>query len=184
MRDEKVTKTDQSSNPNLHPVVVGIDFDAPGLSAVDQAIGMATMGLMEIHICHAIEPRPELDTSERQMKARHEEVLRFVRAHVPAELEQRVRMHLAVADPADALAQLAVDVDADLIVVGTHGKKGITRLVKGSVGHDLLQKAPCPVLVAIPPARTRKKVPVEYGKMLTEGSPPYRISTRGLTPLG
>jgi nucleotide-binding universal stress UspA family protein len=49
--------------------------------------------------------------------------------------------------PAQAITQVAADKDADLIVVGTHGRKGLTRMLMGSTAESLLRRSPCPVLV-------------------------------------
>ncbi len=58
--------------------------------------------------------------------------------------------HIRVASPGAELAQFAVDVAADLLVVGTHGRTGIVRLLLGSVAHAVVTLAPCPVLVVRP----------------------------------
>jgi nucleotide-binding universal stress UspA family protein len=55
-------------------------------------------------------------------------------------------------DTAELVAHAAVDVDADLIVLGTHGHGGIKSAVLGSVARGLLHASSCPVL-AIPPER-------------------------------
>ncbi|HVM56694.1 MAG TPA: universal stress protein [Gaiellaceae bacterium] len=55
-------------------------------------------------------------------------------------------------DVAALIARAAVNVDADLIVVGTHGHGGFKSAVLGSVARGLLHTATCPVL-AIPPER-------------------------------
>jgi hypothetical protein len=50
------------------------------------------------------------------------------------------------------IVQVASDVSADLIVVGTHGRTGIERLIVGSVAERVLRFAPCPVLAVRPKA--------------------------------
>jgi hypothetical protein len=45
-----------------------------------------------------------------------------------------------------------MDVEADLVVVGTHGRRGLTRLMLGSVAEGTVRLAPCPVLVVRPKA--------------------------------
>jgi nucleotide-binding universal stress UspA family protein len=52
----------------------------------------------------------------------------------------------------------AAEAKADLIVMGTHGRTGIGRLVLGSVAEEVLRKAPCPVLTvkATAPAKATK----------------------------
>ena len=58
---------------------------------------------------------------------------------------------------AQLIAEAARQVDADLIVVGTHGHGAATSAVLGSVAKGLLHVAPCPVL-AVTPARERVAV--------------------------
>jgi nucleotide-binding universal stress UspA family protein len=48
---------------------------------------------------------------------------------------------------ADAIAEIAKNVAADLVVVGTHGYTGLRHLLLGSVAERTLRLAPCPVLV-------------------------------------
>jgi nucleotide-binding universal stress UspA family protein len=60
-------------------------------------------------------------------------------------------------DPAEVIAEIAADTNADLIVMGTHGRTGLTRLVMGSVAEEVLRRAPCPVLTI----RGMIKVPTE-----------------------
>jgi nucleotide-binding universal stress UspA family protein len=54
--------------------------------------------------------------------------------------------------------ETADEYNADLIVMGTHGRSGIGRLLLGSVTEEVLRKAPCPVLTvkAQKPAKTEK----------------------------
>jgi nucleotide-binding universal stress UspA family protein len=51
----------------------------------------------------------------------------------------------------EAILDAAADERADLIVIGTHGRTGLTRLVIGSVAERVVRMAPCPVLVVKPP---------------------------------
>ncbi len=65
-------------------------------------------------------------------------------------LRERIEVFIGVGDPAEQIVQLAVDTEADLIVVGTNEKSGIGRLVLGSVSSEVFRHAPCSVLVARP----------------------------------
>jgi hypothetical protein len=53
---------------------------------------------------------------------------------------------------ADEIAQLSADLEADLVVVGTHGRRGISRMLLGSSAEATVRLAPCPVLVVRPKA--------------------------------
>jgi nucleotide-binding universal stress UspA family protein len=52
--------------------------------------------------------------------------------------------------PADQILAAAREWDADVIVIGTHGRSGISRLVLGSTAEAVVRHAPCPVLVIKP----------------------------------
>jgi len=86
-----------------------------------------------------------------------------VRASVQRELEDFVAPARAAGITADtvvrdgavpaALLELARSLPADLLVMGTHGQRGLERLVLGSVTEAVLRKAPCPVLTVAPEER-------------------------------
>lgn len=61
---------------------------------------------------------------------------------------QDVVFHVRIGDPAEAIHQAAVDVDADFIVVGTRGRTGVDRLMHGSVAEKLVRSARMSVIVA------------------------------------
>jgi len=50
-------------------------------------------------------------------------------------------------DPAAEIVRYAIDVGIDLIVIGTHGRTGVERLLMGSVAERIMRDAPCSVLV-------------------------------------
>ena len=56
----------------------------------------------------------------------------------------------------EAIAETAVETRADLIVIGTHGRTGLSRLVIGSVAERVVRLAPCPVLTVKPPEVARE----------------------------
>lgn len=53
---------------------------------------------------------------------------------------------LKTGDARDVINQTALDVGADLIVMGTHGRRGVSRALLGSVAETVVRSAPCPVL--------------------------------------
>lgn len=50
-------------------------------------------------------------------------------------------------DPRDAVVETAEKLKADLVVIGTHGRRGLKRALMGSVAEAVVRTAPCPVLV-------------------------------------
>jgi nucleotide-binding universal stress UspA family protein len=61
-----------------------------------------------------------------------------------------VRSRLETGSPATAIADAAEAEGADLVVIGTHGRTGLNRLVIGSVAERVVRIAPCPVLTVKP----------------------------------
>jgi nucleotide-binding universal stress UspA family protein len=64
-----------------------------------------------------------------------------------------VERRLLAGDPAEAIIRLAQTEDVDMIVMGTHGRRGLTRLLMGSVAEAVVRAAPCPVLTVKQPAQ-------------------------------
>jgi len=54
-------------------------------------------------------------------------------------------------DVATEILRLAQETGSDLIVMGTHGRTGLARLLMGSVAEQVVRKAPCPVLTVKTP---------------------------------
>jgi nucleotide-binding universal stress UspA family protein len=69
----------------------------------------------------------------------------------------RIDHDLLEGNPVDNILKAARDRAIDLIVMGTHGTTGLTRLLMGSVAESVLRKAPCPVLTIRTPVRTHEK---------------------------
>jgi len=57
-----------------------------------------------------------------------------------------VEYRLMEGEPAATIVQVAEETHANLIVMGTHGRGGIVRVLMGSVAEDVLRSAPCPVM--------------------------------------
>lgn len=56
--------------------------------------------------------------------------------------------------PGQAILTVAIEIDADLIVLGTHGRRGVSRLLVGSVAEYVMRNAKCPVVVVKSSAST------------------------------
>jgi nucleotide-binding universal stress UspA family protein len=70
--------------------------------------------------------------------------------HLP-EPVPRVERRLEQGDAAREIVRLAQETRCDLIVIGTHGRTGLDRLLMGSVAEQVVRKAPCPVLAVKTP---------------------------------
>jgi nucleotide-binding universal stress UspA family protein len=67
-----------------------------------------------------------------------------------AEAAPRAIAHVRTGAIAEEICNLAIEISADLLIVGTHGRRGVQRLWLGSVAEKVVRRAPCPVLVARP----------------------------------
>jgi universal stress protein A len=65
---------------------------------------------------------------------------------VPDDSNVRCEHRVLVGVPALEIAGLAEEEQADLIIMGTHGRTGLTRLLMGSVAEAVVRRADCPVL--------------------------------------
>jgi nucleotide-binding universal stress UspA family protein len=62
-------------------------------------------------------------------------------------LEHEARTSLEWGHPATEICRFAREQDADLVVIGSHGRSGIREALLGSVSHAVANKAPCPVTI-------------------------------------
>jgi universal stress protein A len=66
--------------------------------------------------------------------------------------------------PAEEILKVAEASHADMIVMGTHGRRGLGRILMGSVAEEVLRKATCPVLIVkLPKLQTTVAEPAETG---------------------
>jgi nucleotide-binding universal stress UspA family protein len=151
-------------------VVVGIDYSEPALQALKRAVDFARHGALHVvHVVDALPPSPMLVTSvptaesleiaRRDLRAWVDEQIALFAERDGSLHLSRVFTHVATGAPGVAVAQLASDLEADLIVVGTHGRRGFQRLLLGSVAESVLRLAQCPVFVERPKGGT-SEVPV------------------------
>ncbi|MEI9941955.1 MAG: universal stress protein [Pseudomonadota bacterium] len=160
-----------------YTVVVGIDYSEVSRLALRQALEIASGRVdSELHVIHVetppwipghgTEPLTGPDhgasksASDRDLDEALQRLHRLV-VHDVTEFEEsrialgsapiaRVVSHVRANATSHEIAQLAMDLEADLLVVGTHGRTGIARFLLGSVAHALVTLAPCPVLVVRP----------------------------------
>jgi nucleotide-binding universal stress UspA family protein len=87
-----------------------------------------------------------------EYQAYHAALKGQLREKFETDREIRVETHLRDGDAAEEILRLADQVACDLIVVGTHGRSGLPRLLVGSVAEAVLRRARCPVLTVKTPA--------------------------------
>ena len=75
-----------------------------------------------------------------------EELRRMLEEVKPTDPGVKYEHRLLTGDPASTIVRLADEEDVDLIVMGTHGRTGIIRVLMGSVAEVIVRRAKCPVV--------------------------------------
>jgi universal stress protein A len=135
-------------------ILVPIDLDDSAAQVLDYAVALAGKLDAKLHVLHAV-PWPLLGaevpaaitkSSMDELMARERKAFdELVAAHT-AKLPPGSAT-LETGDARAAILALAAALHADLIVMGTHGRRGMSRLVLGSVAESVTRAAPCPVLL-------------------------------------
>jgi nucleotide-binding universal stress UspA family protein len=162
-----------------YTLLVGVDFSESADRALQEAFAQASQRAnAEVHVLSvlpvasdearyavsvytALDEAPLLDTAIQRLRTHVELQLKTFRLAYPdAQLGFRIVSHAHVATAAHSIVQLASDLGADLIVIGTHNPKGIERLLLGSVAESTVRNARCPVLVIPPPPKSEPEVTI------------------------
>jgi nucleotide-binding universal stress UspA family protein len=138
-------------------ILVPIDFSDCSLDAVEYALPVAQQLNAAVTILHVMEPVAYgLDftlSHPSEQEAKRARLGDRLRALVQAAAEWGLQADEALRGglPADSILDYARSRAVDLIVMGTHGRRGISHLVSGSVTEAVLRRADCPVLTVRSP---------------------------------
>jgi nucleotide-binding universal stress UspA family protein len=143
-------------------ILVPIQFDGASLAVLVLAKQIAADSGATLHLLHVVPKLPavgEPDVSQIGHTPEDEKALVMLKEIASQHLggvAQEIHMAGAAARSlAKAIVGLATEVDADLIVLKTHGRRGLSHLILGSVAEEVLWTAPCPVLTLSPKALAR-----------------------------
>ncbi len=137
--------------------LVATDFSEHAERALAYAVELAAQLDGTIHLVHVVAlpsvAVPEVGYANGMM-------MESMTADAQKELDRIVALHrdrvsmapprLEIGDPRDVIDRVAGAISADLIVMGTHGRRGIRRVLLGSVAESVVRTAPCPVLTIRP----------------------------------
>jgi nucleotide-binding universal stress UspA family protein len=135
-------------------VLLATDFSPSAKAAARLAVEVATRFDAELHIVHAY-GLPGLTLPDGTFYAAPdyaakvaESAQKALDAEVQAHTGLRIRVvgHLEMEEPHRAILETAKEVGAGLIVLGTHGRRGLPRWLMGSVAEHVVRTAPVPVL--------------------------------------
>jgi nucleotide-binding universal stress UspA family protein len=140
--------SNRGMNTNAHPerfvVLAALDGVLSDRVALVAARFAADIAGGELHLVHVIGTPPAGGTNTTAALA--EGRARLEEAGASAGRGRSVG-HVATGSPPREILQVAAQLQADLILVGTHARTGVARLLLGSVAEEVVRRASCPVLV-------------------------------------
>jgi len=136
----------------LERILVPVDFSDCSLDALEYAVVVAQQAKASLMLLHVLEPVSYgLDFTFGHSRAREQEHevwtkrlegLASSHRHTNVPIESHLRGGL----PSDSILDSVQTLPCDLIVMGTHGRRGISHVISGSVAEAVLRKARCPVI--------------------------------------
>jgi universal stress protein A len=144
---------------NIKRILVPYDFSECSSAALDYAARLAIDSDARLYIVHVDElldvristvppvngPGAYESSWEKRQRAVKKQLAKIV-PHTVAGYEH----HCLMGSPADEILEFADRVQIDLIVMGSHGRTGFSRLITGSVAEQVMRRAKCPVLTIKP----------------------------------
>jgi len=134
-------------------ILIAVDTSDIGAHATPVGLQLASALGAEIAFIHVIGPAvsdgawyavasPEL---AEQPDEEISQVLAKLQGRAP--IPKEAQRFAPMGDPASSIAGAARDWAADLVVIGSHGREGVDRVLLGSVAEGVARHAPCPVLI-------------------------------------
>ena len=145
---------------NASKILCPTDFSTAGQTALEMATSLARDRGATLVIMHVEEPPMAYGGGELYYgieEPNREELKRMLSEVVPADPAVPYEHRLMIGSPATAIVEMAERENADLIVMPTHGRTGLLRLLMGSVAEEVVRKAKCPVLTVKPVAAAPAK---------------------------
>ncbi len=149
---------------NIQSILFPTDFSHYNDSALEYASTLAAEAGATLHIVHVHDVR---DLSAAMGEASYlyastwQEELEAARQRLesitPSVPGVRCERHCLTGTPDEEIVNLAAEKNIDLIVMASHGRTGLSRLLMGSVAEGVMRKASCPVLIVKQPDSNEKE---------------------------
>lgn len=147
-------------------ILVATDFSECSAAAWEEALATAAENGAKLLVVHTYGLPRTLQSAGVSAK-QYDEWEKKTRAAADAKMDRLLAQarrrnvevdHQILCDlPDHAILESASDFQADLLVLGTHGRRGLTRFLLGSVASSVLARAKCPVLVVRASAGARPR---------------------------
>jgi nucleotide-binding universal stress UspA family protein len=134
---------------HYHRILFATDFSPASETALEYATALARDSGALLIIAHVEEmPMPYAggEMYFAQPEYPNPEVRRMLEAVVPPDKSVKFEHRLVMGVAADDIVRVADEEKAELIVIGTHGRTGLMRVLMGSVAESVMRYAKCPVL--------------------------------------
>ena len=131
-------------------IVFPTDFSTASDAALVHAEALAKQTNARLLIVHVEEPPLAYGGGELYYglpEPNSERILKMLEDVRPSDPSVPYAHRLTMGDPAGEVVRIATEEAAEMIILGTHGRTGMTRLLMGSVAEAIVRRAPCPVLV-------------------------------------
>ncbi|TLU82598.1 MAG: universal stress protein [Chlorobium sp.] len=137
----------------IHSILCPVDFSDASRKAVQYAREFASSMGSSIYLLNVVEPRPMavditlnyVPLEEDLEKAAQEDLDVVLQDLLGADLKAECAVEIG--NPADVILDKSGDPEINLVIMGSHGKKGLSRFIMGSVAETVVRKAQCPVLI-------------------------------------
>src|SRR5262245_25168727 len=150
-------------------ILVPVDFSAHAQAALDYSIEFSKPFKSELLVLHVVEPVyyavPDFTGGaaasmasllEEQRRAARAELVRLEHTYARRRVKLRTLQQTGVT-AYEAIVDTARKLKADLIIMATHGRTGLTHLLMGSVAEHVVRSATCPVLTLRAGQKPRRK---------------------------
>jgi nucleotide-binding universal stress UspA family protein len=135
-------------------ILCPVDFDECSSEALREAGALALDRGCTVHVLHTVHINPLVDQGaaegfsaqemyETQIEDARRKVEQMLTA-LPPEVKREVMVEIG--EPGDVILNVEKRIDADLIVMATHGRRGLKHLVLGSIAERVVRDSPVPVL--------------------------------------
>lgn len=134
---------------NARIILFPTDFSPSADAGLEYATSLARDSGARLMIVHVEEPPLAYAAGDMYYgvpQPNTEALTRLLEAVRPSDPAVPCEHRMLTGDPAGAVVDLAKREKVDLIVMGTHGRKGLSRLLMGSVAEAIVRRAECPVL--------------------------------------
>ena len=135
----------------LHRILVPTDFSDTSQAALKYGVALARKFDARLHLLHVPEhPGEAAETEfpiglfETMQNAAHDRLGHLLNAEDSHDLKPDCSMRIG--KPAEEIVRYAREHQIDLVVMGTHGREGVARVLMGSVAEIVVRRCGCPVL--------------------------------------